>query len=103
MKLSKLEYMNLNREEQLALKKILPHGGIKLIAEKTGLSYRSVQHVLNGKYKNEKVIEAAIEVIEEDNQRKKDFLTKLLKIVSEDNKGYLSNSLNSSPSKDSSL
>jgi len=68
--------------EIIALKKILPHGGIKMIAEKTGLSYRMVQHVLTGKHKNEKVVKAAIEVIKEDNQRKREFLKGLLKLIS---------------------
>lgn len=81
MKISKDDTMKFDREEITALKKILPHGGIKLIAEKTGLSYRMVQHVLNGKYKNQKVIKAAIDVIREDNRQKKDFLKKLLKLI----------------------
>ncbi|WP_353183536.1 hypothetical protein [Parapedobacter lycopersici] len=47
------------------IREALPPKGVKKIATKTGLSHSMVSQVLNGHRKNDTVLDAALEVIEE--------------------------------------
>lgn len=47
------------------IRKKLPHGAITKISKSTGLDISTVSKVLNGDFQNIKVIEAALQIIEE--------------------------------------
>lgn len=57
-------HMDLN-----AIKKALPSGGQSKIARKVNVSISTVSYVLSGQRNNEKVIEAAISIIEEEKEK----------------------------------
>ena len=58
-------YSGLQAHELKILKSSLPRGSIKKIAEKLNMPYNSVWKVLEGRWNNPKVIEAAIDMLEE--------------------------------------
>jgi hypothetical protein len=53
----------LSKEEIIKLRKLLPHGGIKKLAEITGFEYSNVSLVMNGHHYNKEIIEAAVEMV----------------------------------------
>ncbi len=53
--------------------KTLPHGTIKTVAEKTGVSEKTVRNVLNGESENLNVMKAVIDYVENFNQVKLKF------------------------------
>lgn len=46
------------------IKKLLPHGSIKKIAEQTGMIELSISKILDGQWNNEKVIYAALDILD---------------------------------------
>lgn len=55
---------HLSTKEIQTIRKKLPHGGIKKIAESIGKDQSTVSRVLNGEFTNDEIIVAAIELIE---------------------------------------
>lgn len=69
---SKIKSMDITTHtpEQLEiLKKALPHGSIKNIATKAGVSRQAVSDVLKGEYYNESVITEALNIIEREKEK----------------------------------
>lgn len=60
---------HLSTKDLLIIRKNLPHGGIKQIGELTNLDQSTVSKVLKGVFKNDLVIECAIEIIEKTKNR----------------------------------
>ena len=58
-------YSGLQEHELQILKSNLPRGSIKKIAQELDMPYNSVWKVLQGKWNNQKVIETAIKLLEE--------------------------------------
>lgn len=57
------------RKEQIRLlKKHLPHGSIKKIAQQTGMFELSISKILDAQWNNEKVLQAAIAIIKEEQK-----------------------------------
>lgn len=54
------------------IKKLLPHGAIKIIAEKNNIVEGTVRNILNGKSKTIKSLEVIKTAIELINERKKE-------------------------------
>lgn len=54
-----------NKQKVHRLREALPHGSISRIAKELKLSTNTVSGVLRGKWENLKVVEKAIEIIEE--------------------------------------
>lgn len=63
-----------NRSE---LKKLLPHGSKKLIAERAGVSVSAVSSYFNNRFSSEKIEIAALEVASEVFNKKKALLEQL--------------------------
>jgi uncharacterized protein YerC len=53
----------------MQLRRKLPHGSVRKIHETTGLPYATVSRVLSGKQFNQKIIEAAIEIVEGEKEK----------------------------------
>jgi len=62
--------MKISKEALETLRSKLPKGSLSKIAEKAGCSIPFVSRVLTGEKKSEQVINAAMEVAEEDKKRK---------------------------------
>lgn len=56
----------MNKQNLKVLKNLLPHGSIKKIANKTGMSEQSVSKVLDGNWENTIIIKAAITVLKQE-------------------------------------
>lgn len=59
----------------------LPKKGVSKIAKKTGLSHTMVSLVLNGKRENDTVIDAALDLIEEERKIRAERENRLKKIL----------------------
>ena len=64
-------------EEIQKLKEKLPHGWTRRLSKMAGVTVRTVSKVFNGLSENTEVLNAAIKLIEEEQQRK----TKIQKIL----------------------
>jgi len=60
------------------IKKKLPHGYAKIVAERAGVSQRAVSLYLSGTHDSERIELAALQVLAELSQKKKDLLAKIL-------------------------
>lgn len=73
----------LTKKELTDLKKALPAGGLKKVAERSGYSYANVQSVLRDpKRYNSKIIYAAIAIAEEHKQELIEMKEKVKKAIS---------------------
>jgi DNA transposition AAA+ family ATPase len=71
-----MEIQELNK-----LRKALPKGSFKKIAEKVGLSEAGVGQVLKGKFNNTNVINEAINLLAEHKKAKKEISKRLAKLI----------------------
>ena len=55
--------MVISREKLLTLRKLLPHGSVKLIAKRVGCSIETASMALNGKIEHLEVIKEALRII----------------------------------------
>ena len=67
----------MTQNELIKLKEKLPPKGMKTIAERTGYAYETVRLVLSGFRKNEKIIDAAIELAAEFKEKEKQRIAKI--------------------------
>lgn len=63
--------------EMTEVRKLIPYGYLNRIAEKSGVSIRTVSHVMSGKRRNYKVEMAALEVAVELKEKRKELEDKL--------------------------
>lgn len=67
--------MNNTEDYKKDLKRLfdaLPHGGISEVARRCNMSVTSVQNVRDGKFRNEKVVLTAIDVIREEQAKRRE-------------------------------
>jgi len=67
----------LNPENLVRIRKGLPHGASKLVAERTGYSYSYVTDVRRGKLFNREIIEAFLIIYDEEMSKRRDLATKI--------------------------
>lgn len=63
-----------------ALKKALPHGSVKAIAERMNLDASTVSKVLDGKSNNLEVIEVALQVAKEAKAKRRDLENRITEL-----------------------
>ena len=63
------------------IKEALPYGSIKIIAKKVGLSRGAVSSVLDGKWKNQRIVEAALELLIESKNQSKELQEKIKEVL----------------------
>lgn len=69
----------MTKEEIQLLKEKLPRGWTTRLSQMSGISVRTVWKVFNGQSSNRNVLEAAVTLIEEENEKRAKFI-KLLRI-----------------------
>jgi hypothetical protein len=61
----------MTKQELTALHQSLPYGSVKRIAETVGITPDAVGQVFRGKFKNERVVTAALNLLKETKEKEK--------------------------------
>lgn len=76
-----MDNLKLSESKLKDLKRKLPHGTISRIAEELGIHRNNVDMVFKGKFENQKVIDMALEILEEKKAQIKAIESKIDQVI----------------------